>query len=61
MEKTDENFCLVAGQGLYKLMQKGKVLAPSLKGDMHLLESNVLFSKCLWRVEWVLGLFHCYS
>lgn len=42
-------------------MQKGKVLAPSLKGDMHLLESNVLFSKCLWRVEWVLGLFHCYS
>lgn len=28
---------------------------------MHLLESYVLFSKHLWRVEWGLGLFHCYS
>lgn len=54
MEKTDENFWLVVGQGLYMLMQKEAVLAPPLKGDMHLLESYVLFFKCFWRVEWVL-------
>lgn len=57
----DENFWLVAGQGLHMLMQKEKVLAPSLKGIMHLLESCVLSSKYLWRVEWVLWLFHCCS
>lgn len=47
MEKTDENFWLVVGQGIspgsYMLVQEGKVLAPSLKGDVHLLESYAIF------------------
>lgn len=32
MEKTGENFWLVVGQGLYMLVQKERVLAPSLEG-----------------------------